>query len=363
MVGRSLLKASSTATTHSAMAASKTPWALVTTVAPAATAGGQAASVPALAAWIHGIAAARSPRPAISGRAEVVDGDHVRAVDEVVEIGRVADDVHRLDRTEVVEAGRVRVSRRDHDHDEGIAPAHGATVPSPMIVDNRPSPRSAPMPELEPLERRPTATLIAEAVRTGITDGTFPSGTQLTEAQLAEQLAVSRGPLREALQRLVQEGLVVSEPNRGVFVADLAAEDAADVYLARSAIEQAAARLVVRQGRSADLRPLRDLVREMAKGARANDFSAVAEADLRFHEALVAASGSPRLVRMYATLLAETRLCLLELPVTDPDPKAIVAEHKALLDALRTGDEAAALACVAEHLDRTAVAHDTELPL
>src|SRR5699024_3616258 len=74
---------------------------------------------------------------------------------------------------------------------------------------------------LEPVVQESTPSLIARALRRGIADGSLAPGTQLGEAALARSLGVSRGPLREAMQRLTQEGLLVSHRNRGLFVADL----------------------------------------------------------------------------------------------------------------------------------------------
>lgn len=210
-----------------------------------------------------------------------------------------------------------------------------------------------PTSGLQPLERRPTSTVIAEAIRERIIDGSFPGGTQLTEMQLASQLDVSRGPVREALQRLIQEGLLVSEPHRGVFVVLLDADDMADVYVARAAVERQAAQLIVGRGDRAAVDHLAGLVKEMAAAAKTGTWAGLADADLRFHEALVAASGSPRLQRMYATLLAETRLCLSQMPQLEPSPRTVVAEHRALVKALGAGDEAEVVAHIEAHLNRS----------
>ena len=73
------------------------------------------------------------------------------------------------------------------------------------------------------LEDRPTPELIADQIRDGILQGDFRPGEQVVEAQLAARMQVSRGPVREALQRLIQEGLLVSYRNKGVFVLELTA--------------------------------------------------------------------------------------------------------------------------------------------
>jgi DNA-binding GntR family transcriptional regulator len=209
-----------------------------------------------------------------------------------------------------------------------------------------------PFSNLEPVDRRATSTIIADTIRARIADGSFEPGMQLTEAQLAERLGVSRGPVREAFQRLVQEGLLDAEHHRGVFVATLDADDATDVALARLAIERTAAERVAARADSVTLATLHDLVDEMAAAADSGTWTDVADADLRFHEALVDGAQSPRLSRMYATLVVETHLCLrLLLPAAHPDPGEVVAEHRTLLAALAAGDAAVAGSCVARHLE------------
>lgn len=215
------------------------------------------------------------------------------------------------------------------------------------------APPSAPT-VLRPLDRQSTAGVIADSVRELIMAGAFAPGTQLTEAQLADQLEVSRGPVREAFQRLVQEGLVTAVPHRGVFVTTIEPGDVDDVYLARSVVEREAARRVTRRGDRQVLAALRRLVHEMATSAVDGSWADIAETDLRFHATLVAEAGSPRLDRMYRTLLAETRLCLRGLREVHPDPADVVGEHRALVDAIAAGDEAGAIRCVEHHLTRAA---------
>lgn len=205
-------------------------------------------------------------------------------------------------------------------------------------------------PALRPLDRRPTADRVADLIRARIVDGTFAPGTQLGEVQLAEQLGVSRGPVREAMQRLIQEGLLRSEPHRGTFVVRLDDDDVADIYLARSAIERAAAVQLVRRDDRQALTRLAKLVERMETATRSESWSRVADLDLEFHESLVASSGSRRLVRMYDTLLAETRICLAALEADYPVWHDVVTEHEQVVAALRAGDEAAVVDAVDAHL-------------
>lgn len=206
------------------------------------------------------------------------------------------------------------------------------------------------MEKLEPVNRETTAGFIAAQIRGRIVDGTFPPGSQLGEAQLAGKLNVSRGPVREALQRLIQEGLLETRRNRGVCVASLDGDDVADIYLARKAIEREAVTILVRRADAAAFARLAELVEEMSSAAERGAWEDLADADLRFHESLVRSSNSKRLQRMFSTLIVETRMCLARLESAYPVHKRLVEEHRDLLGAMRQGDERAALALIDAHL-------------
>lgn len=205
--------------------------------------------------------------------------------------------------------------------------------------------------ELQPINRETTAQIIAAQIRDRITDGTFPLGAQVREAQLAVRLKVSRGPVREALQRLVQEGLLRSERNHGVFVISLGEDDIADIYLARGAIEGTAISTLMRHRDTEAFDRLQYLVDRMSVIAEEGRWKELADLDLRFHESLVDASNSERLRRMFGTLLAETRMCLAALESAYPIRKRLVDEHRKLLAAMRSGSEQEALELVRSHLE------------
>jgi DNA-binding GntR family transcriptional regulator len=201
------------------------------------------------------------------------------------------------------------------------------------------------------LSRQSTAELIAERLREAITRGQLVPGQQLGEASLAEQFAVSRGPLREAMQRLVAEGLLRSERHRGIFVIDLTETDVRDIYLVRKAIERAAIKEICRGDTAAASARLGGPVGVMIAANRRDDAAAVADADQQFHEVLVACADSPRLHRAMRTLLLETRMLLGELKDTYRNLSEQVAEHIALRDAIGIGDETTATRLIDEHLD------------
>jgi DNA-binding GntR family transcriptional regulator len=215
---------------------------------------------------------------------------------------------------------------------------------------------------LGPLDRVPTASRIADQLREAVMSGALSQGAQVGEVNLAAQFGVSRGPVREAMQRLVQEGLLRSVPHRGIFVAALTDDDVRDIYDARQAIESAAIREIMRRGDTEKVaRRLDTAVARMAAAGSRGEAAALSRADLAFHELLVAQSGSVRLRRMASTLLVETRMCMAALTETYVAPVHLVGEHAEIVRAIRCGDQARALAVLDDHM-RDAVRRLTPAP-
>ena len=200
---------------------------------------------------------------------------------------------------------------------------------------------------IEPLAQESTPSIIADKLRMAIGHGELKPGAQLGEADLARKLGVSRGPLREGMQRLTQEGLLVSIRNRGLFVVDMTPDDIRDMYLAREAIERAAARKILMGDTEGPGTVLLEIVDKMSVAE--GDPAAVGELDIAFHEALVRLAGSPRLSRMHQTFITETRMCIHALEETYSAADVRVREHYALAEAIRVGN--------ADHADKLLLAH------
>lgn len=213
---------------------------------------------------------------------------------------------------------------------------------------------------LAPVARESTVGHVARELRTAIMYGELAPGSQLFEVALAEKLQVSRGPLREGIQRLVQEGLVRTEPNRGVFVVELGSEDVQDVYRARTAIERGAAEVILERDPQGAADQLDAAMLPMAAAAVDLDVNALTDADLDFHKTLVGLADSPRLRRMHDTLLVETRLCIAAANATYDQLADALKEHRAIVDALRTGRRDVVDAAIEAHmLDAlTRLSHD-----
>jgi DNA-binding GntR family transcriptional regulator len=205
------------------------------------------------------------------------------------------------------------------------------------------------------LEGRPTAQLIADQLREQIVQGSFRPGEQINESAMASRLRTSRGPLREALQRLCQEGILVNHRNRGVFVLELTPEDISEIYAVREAVESAAANTLL-DGKqehvtdSCDV--LKGIIKDMAKQVAVSDWQAIARLDMQFHTSFVSGAGNSRLIRIYETLAAESRMCILSLEVSYPRVDVLVQEHQNILDLLEARDRRGLQKAIKRHMQK-----------
>lgn len=195
-----------------------------------------------------------------------------------------------------------------------------------------------------------TTEAIVRELRAQILDGTLPAGTHLREVELSERLGVSRQSLRAALAELTFRGLLHREPHRGVHVPTLTRSDVRDIYDMRRVIEGEAVRRVALDRDPARLAGIEAVVEALEQLPDDVSWSAVAEADVAIHRAVVEAAGSQRLLRAADLFTAE--MLLIVVPAQHyMRPSAMAVEHRELLDILRAGDPDVARARFERHLD------------
>jgi len=191
---------------------------------------------------------------------------------------------------------------------------------------------------LGPIEQRTRPSSIAEVLRTAILDGTLTPGSQLRETHLANDLGVSRAPLREALSLLADEGLIEKIPYRGAFVAEVSARAIAEIASLRRRLEPYAIELarprLTGPGRAA----IEQAVDDMAVGADRNDLSATVVAHMAFHRELYKLSGHRLLLDLWNGWEAQLQMFFSADHRAFADLQDIVADHRRLLAIIDRGD-------------------------
>jgi DNA-binding GntR family transcriptional regulator len=192
----------------------------------------------------------------------------------------------------------------------------------------------------------------ADQIREQILSGGFAPGEHLVEAKIAEQLAISRGPVREAFKLLRAEGLLNEEPRRGTFVVSLTADDVREIYGLRAALEGRAARLIARRGDEMALQRLMALADAIDAAVAQGDAVAVSRADLAFHHGVCEASGNARILEVFDRYVPMLRslLRLDELVVRSLED--LSAQHRPLVRALEAGNEDRAAKLFADHAEQ-----------
>lgn len=203
------------------------------------------------------------------------------------------------------------------------------------------TPRAVTPISMVRVARPSTVDLIAAELRKAIFTGALPVGSPIGEVEMASQLGVSRSPLRESTQRLVQEGLLTASPGRGMRVSVIGPEHVADVYDARLAIEVQAARLIIRAGAASAIDELEHAYRDLVTVSKGTDARPIGDADIAFHQLLVDLAGSRRLSHYMATLAVETRIASLSDPNGYTVRRSVSPTYRELLDALAAGDAVA----------------------
>ncbi|WP_078547773.1 GntR family transcriptional regulator [Litchfieldia alkalitelluris] len=189
------------------------------------------------------------------------------------------------------------------------------------------------------LDNRSLSDDVASLIRKMILNGTLKPGERINQAQLAEQMEISRGPIREALRLLQNEGLIKHETNKGTFITTLSSQDAYEIYTLRALLESEAAKLAYQHLQEKDFEKLERLIVEFHQALQEKDLEKEARVDIEFHHVIVSASKHQRLISMHQQL--DTQVGAMFYTVANNLPKRagkVVENHQMLIDVLRKGD-------------------------
>ena len=206
---------------------------------------------------------------------------------------------------------------------------------------------AAPAAALAPIEQTPLKVQIADQLRRAIVTGRLRPGAALVETALAEQLNVSRAPIREAVQILENEGLVDTVAYKGKRVKPLTVREVIETCEMRTVFEVTAARRVLANGTAVDT--LWQPCRVMEEAAAAGDREALVVADEAFHRLLIELSGHALLTQLWAGLYLRIHQIMSLRNDRDVNLVDIAANHPPIVRALAAGDGALAERLIAEH--------------
>jgi DNA-binding GntR family transcriptional regulator len=187
-------------------------------------------------------------------------------------------------------------------------------------------------------QRTTTPEGVYRVLRTAILDGTVPPGEQLRETHIAADLGISRSPLREALTKLEEEGLVVKIPFRGSFVVEVSARDVAEIAAIRVLVEPYAAELSAPALRGPEQLRLKQTIEELYRATDTHDIPGSIDAHLRFHRLFYEFSGNAALQSMWNGWENKLRLYLAVDHRSYSDLHDIAVEHEKLARLALEGD-------------------------
>jgi len=209
----------------------------------------------------------------------------------------------------------------------------------------------ATQPTIELLRQNSLTTLVRREIERRILGGELAPGAKLNEADLAGELRVSRGPVREAFRALEQAGLVRTEKNRGVFVRQVSLEEANEIYEVRAALEGLIGRLAATRIRPEQVEKIRAVVKKMHAVGRVLDAAAYYPLNVEFHELLAQATGNRALVANYRRVVNELDLYRRETLTRSAENIPIsTRDHEAIVNAVAKGDEKLAERLLYEHV-------------
>lgn len=206
--------------------------------------------------------------------------------------------------------------------------------------------------DLAPAQKKSLSEEVLGRLREMIVRGRFRPGDQLSETMLAEAFGVSRGPVREALSQLQQEGLVVLERHRGARVTRISQEDVEELYELRISLEQLAIKRAVRRITGDELARIDSLASSYGDAVGERAIAEAVDIDMKFHDLIYQPARHTRLYSCWSNLLrSQIHTFVLSCSLVDPGyMEPCVPEHVEICDALRDRDKERAAKLIDSHL-------------
>lgn len=179
---------------------------------------------------------------------------------------------------------------------------------------------------------------VVRAIRHQIFSGALKPNQRVVEAEIAAEMGISRGPVREAIAELEKEGLIITYARKGTYVKSFELKDIEEIYTLRALLEGFAVTLAIDRLQGPDLDYLKDLLDQIGKMAEKRDVIEVSRLNMQFHKKIMELSDHKRLYGTWQSLLAQTQMLSAMTTEYYTSLIDIRKSHKILLDALMTGD-------------------------
>lgn len=199
---------------------------------------------------------------------------------------------------------------------------------------------------------KPLRDVVFENLREAILEGKLRPGQRLMEVQLAEQLGVSRTPVREAIRKLELEGLVVMLPRKGAYVANMSLKDVIDVLEVRASLEGLSASLAAERITPEDIERLKKISEEFNKSTLESDIETLLKKDVEFHECIFRATNNKKLHQLINSLWEQVYRFRVTYISDYDSSKSIIEEHQNILNAIVSGDSELAKKYATEHIEK-----------
>ncbi len=198
---------------------------------------------------------------------------------------------------------------------------------------------------------KPLREIVFETIREAIINGHLPPNERLMEIQLAEEMGVSRTPVREAIRKLELEGLVIMIPRKGAYVAGLSLKDIADVFEVRAALEGLAAGLAAERITEEEMEQLERSLVKVSELTELDDLDELINVDTDFHDALYKASRNERLVQIVSNLREQIQRFRTTSLAQPGRIKDALEEHKKIVEAVSDRNIELAQALAQSHIE------------
>ncbi len=198
---------------------------------------------------------------------------------------------------------------------------------------------------------KPLREVVSQYIREAILEGKFEPGKRLMEVQLAEELGVSRTPIREAIRKLELEGLVIMVPRKGAYVAEISVNDMVEVLEIRGALEGLAASLAARRMTDQEIGELKEIFYQFKEYYLEKDVQGMIKKDVELHDKIFSCAANERLYQMSQNLREQVYRFRVRYISEYNESKELLDGHEKIVEAIASRDEEKACSYGIKHID------------